>query len=103
MDVFLRPVAPLRRPGPLFGPTVAGVALAEALGHGELVVELLAEGVELLALNVLLGPLLPAAFDVARGGNLDLQIKDGGTVNIRACDEFIMNKRAEQNSFCFLS
>lgn len=83
MDVFLGPVAPLGRLGALFGSTVAGVALAEALGHRVLMVELLAEGVELLALDVLLGPLLPTVFDVSRSGNLNLEIDDGGQVNVR--------------------
>lgn len=40
-------------------------------------VKLLAEGVELLALDVLLGPLLPAVFDVTRRGNLNLEINGG--------------------------
>lgn len=98
VDVFLRPVAPLRRPGPLFGPTVAGVALAEALGHGEIVVELLAEGVELLALHVLLRPLLPAVFDVARSGNLDLQIKDGGGLTSQFKEQLIILLRTNKQS-----
>lgn len=84
VDVFLGSVAPLCRLGALFGSTVAGLALVQALGHGELVVKLLAEGVELLALDVLLRPLLPAAFDVTRRGNLNLEMNDRWQVNIRA-------------------
>lgn len=76
VDVFLGPVAPLGRLGALFGSTVAGVAFAQALGHGEVVVELFAERVELLVLDVLLGPLLPAALDVIATGNLNLQRDD---------------------------
>lgn len=72
--VFLGPVTPLGRLGAVFGSTVARVTFAEALSHGVVVVELLAEGVELLALHMLHGPLLPAAFDVIHSGNLDLQI-----------------------------
>lgn len=84
VDVFLGSVAPLCRLGALFGSTVARLALAQALGHGVLVVKLLTEGVELLALDVLLRPLLPAAFDVTCRGNLNLEINDRWQVNIRA-------------------
>lgn len=77
VDVLLGSVAPLGRLGALFGSTVAGVALAQPLGHGELIVKLLAEGVELLAFHVLLGPLLPAVFDVTCRGNLYLEVNDG--------------------------
>ncbi|TNN34046.1 hypothetical protein EYF80_055789 [Liparis tanakae] len=72
VDVFLGAVAPLRRLGAVFGPAVAVVALAEALGHGEVVVEVLAEGVEPLARHVLHGPLLPAPLHVAARGDLNL-------------------------------
>lgn len=86
VDVLLGPVAPLRRLGAVLGSAVALVALAEALGHGEVLVEVLAEGVEPLALHVLLGPLLPASLDVIPGVNLNLEIESivwGGGVNIR--------------------
>lgn len=76
MDVFLGPVAPLSGHGALFGAAVAGVALAQALGHGVLVVKVFTERVELLVLNVLLGPLLPAAPDVVGIGNCDLETDD---------------------------
>jgi len=77
VDVFLGAVAPLRRLGAVFGPAVAGVALAEALGHRKLVVEVLAKGVEPLARHVLHGPLLPAPLHIAPRGDLNLGVKDG--------------------------
>lgn len=72
VDVFVGSVAPLRCLGALPGSAVSGVPFAEALGHGVLVIELLAEGVELLVLDVLRRPLLPAALDVMGASDLDL-------------------------------
>lgn len=64
VDVLLGPPGPLGRLGPLLGTPVAVVPLVQAAGHGQLVVKLLAEGVQLLGLYVLVSPLLPPPFQV---------------------------------------
>lgn len=67
VNVSLCSLGPFSGFGAFLGPAVAFVSFVQACGHGQFVVKLFTEGIQLLRYDVLVCPFLPSVLQAANG------------------------------------